>query len=179
MNKAIRTGTPPTRRDGRFSALTGVGLSALLLGGCAQFTADAGLSTAREVAAAELNKDVVKVTNESEALSTQQRVEDLLRRPLTPDSAVQIAFLKNRGLQAAFNDLGIAEATYVQATLPPAPRAVLSQFGGWVLRGTLSRAEFGEWSPFWNAPFGAARPLAEIDDLVAYFAEGEALAAAR
>lgn len=29
---------------------------------------------------------------------------------------------------------------------------------------------------FWNAPFGAARPVAEIDDLVAYFAEGEALA---
>jgi outer membrane protein TolC len=114
----------------RFSVLSSVAGLALLLGGCAQFTADAGLSTAREVASAELNKDVVKVTNEGEALSTQQRVEDLLRRPLTPDSAVQIAFLKNRGLQAAFNDLGIAEAAYVQATLPPAPRAVFSQFGG-------------------------------------------------
>ena len=120
-----------TRRGNRrFSVLSGVAGLALLLGGCAQFTADAGLSTAREVAAAELNKDVVKVTNESEALSTQQRVEQLLRRPLTPDSAVQIALLKNRGLQAAFNDLGIAEATYVQATLPPSPRAVFSQFGG-------------------------------------------------
>ena len=46
-------------------------------------------------------------------------------------------------------------------------------------------AYVGPWSrdglngPFWNAPFGAARPVAEIDDLVAYFAEGEALAAAR
>lgn len=120
-----------TRRgDRRLPMLSGAAGLALLLGGCAQFTADAGLSTAREVAAAELNKDVVKVTTESEALSTQQRVEQILRRPLTPDSAVQIALLKNRGLQAAFNDLGIAEATYVQATLPPAPRASFSQFGG-------------------------------------------------
>ena len=31
----------------------------------------------------------------------------------------------------------------------------------------------GEFSgPFWNAPFGAARPLSELDDLVAWFAEG-------
>jgi hypothetical protein len=43
-------------------------------------------------------------------------------------------------------------------------------------------AYVGPWSrdglsgPFWNAPFGAARPVAEIDDLVRYFAEGEALA---
>lgn len=46
-------------------------------------------------------------------------------------------------------------------------------------------AYIGPWSldglsgAFWNAPFGAARPVAEIDDLVAYFAEGEALANAR
>jgi hypothetical protein len=46
-------------------------------------------------------------------------------------------------------------------------------------------AYVGPWSrdglrgPFWNAPFGAARPVAEIDDLVAYFAEGEALAHSR
>jgi hypothetical protein len=46
-------------------------------------------------------------------------------------------------------------------------------------------AYVGPWSregltgPFWNAPFGAARPVAEIDDLVAYFTEGEALTGGR
>lgn len=46
-------------------------------------------------------------------------------------------------------------------------------------------AYVGPWSrdgldgPFWNAPFGAARPVAEIEDLVAFFAKGEALAATR
>lgn len=46
-------------------------------------------------------------------------------------------------------------------------------------------AYVGPWSrggltgPFWNAPFGAARPVSEIEDLVAFFAEGAELAAAR
>lgn len=37
-------------------------------------------------------------------------------------------------------------------------------------------AYVGPWrtrsGPFWNAPFGAARPLAEVPDLAAWFAEG-------
>jgi len=42
-------------------------------------------------------------------------------------------------------------------------------------------AYVGPWSPaqvagpFWNAPFGAARPLSEIDDLLAFFDRGRAL----
>jgi hypothetical protein len=43
-------------------------------------------------------------------------------------------------------------------------------------------AYVGPWSvpdgPFWNAPFGAARPLAELSDLAAWFAEGAELARA-
>lgn len=109
------------------SSLAGVALSALLLAGCASFTEDGGLSVAKDIAAKELGKDIVKITNETEAVSAQARAEQLLRRPLTPDSAVQIAFLKNRGLQAAANDLGVAEAVYVQATLPPPVRLSLSK----------------------------------------------------
>jgi hypothetical protein len=43
-------------------------------------------------------------------------------------------------------------------------------------------AYVGPWEPdkftdsFWNAPFGSARPLLEIGDVAAYFAEGAALA---
>jgi outer membrane protein TolC len=110
--------------------LLGGGALTVLLGGCATFSPDGGLSTAQTVAYAELNKDVVKVTDEAGALGTQRRIEELLRRPLTPDSAVQIALLKNRGLQAEFNDLGVSEAEYIQATLPPNPTVVLSRLGG-------------------------------------------------
>jgi outer membrane protein TolC len=101
----------------------------VFLGGCVSFSQDAGLSVAQTVAYTELNKDVGKITNEAEAVGAQQRVEGLLKRPLTPDAAVQIAFLKNRGLQAAFNELGVSEATYVQASLPPSPRVVLGRSG--------------------------------------------------
>lgn len=125
MNQHERTGAS-TPRPG---PLAGVVL-ALLLGGCVSFSADGGLSTAQNVAYTELNKDVVKIGTEVEALGIQQRVEGLLKRPLTPDSAVQIALLKNRGLQAAFNDLGVSEAEYIQTSLPPNPTVALSRLGG-------------------------------------------------
>jgi outer membrane protein TolC len=125
VNEQGRAGS----RQWRFSLLAGIALTAAL-GGCATLSADGGLSTAQSIAYAELNKDVVKVTNEAEALNIQIRVEKLLKRPLTPDSAVQIALLKNRGLQADFNELGVSEAEYVAATLPPNPRVVLSRLGG-------------------------------------------------
>ena len=110
--------------------LLGSVAAALILGGCVSFSADGGLSTAQTVAYTELNKDVVKVASVADAHATQQKAEALLRRTLTADSAVQIALLKNRGLQAAFNDLGVSEAAYIQTSLPPNPTVALSRLGG-------------------------------------------------
>lgn len=47
--------------------------------------------------------------------SAQSRAAELLKQPLTADSAVELAFLNNRGLQASFSELGIAEAELVRA----------------------------------------------------------------
>src|SRR5688500_1246218 len=105
----------------RLRLLGGVAIS-LMLGGCVSFSADGGLSTAQTIAYSELGKEVVKVSNEAEALATQQQVEALLKRPLTPDSAVQIALLKNRGLQAEFNDLGVSEADTSRRPCRPTQR---------------------------------------------------------
>ncbi|QFU16550.1 TolC family protein [Microvirga thermotolerans] len=113
----------------RLRLLGGVAAT-LLLGGCVSFSPDGGLSTAQTVAYAELGKDVVKITGGAEAAAIQHRVEELLKRPLTADSAVQIALLKNRGLQAAFNELGVSEAAYIQNSLPPNPTISLSRLGG-------------------------------------------------
>ena len=44
-------------------------------------------------------------------------VETLLRRHLTADSAVQIALLNNRNLQATYEEIGIAQADLVEAGL--------------------------------------------------------------
>lgn len=75
-----------------------------------------------EIAGRHLNKEVVAIRTEDEAAAAQARVGRLVRRPLTAEAAVQIALLNNRGLQAAYNDLGIAEAVRVQQSLPPNPR---------------------------------------------------------
>lgn len=44
-------------------------------------------------------------------------VNDLLARPLTPESAVQVALLRSRDLQAVYEDLGVAQADLVHAGL--------------------------------------------------------------
>jgi outer membrane protein TolC len=101
-----------------------------MLSGCVGFTTDGGLGTARLYASAELGTDVAKVATEEDAAMSQRRVEALLKAPLTPDAAVQIAVLKNRGLQVAFNELGVSEAVYVRASLPPVPRISLERLAG-------------------------------------------------
>lgn len=94
---------------------------ALLSGGCARFSPDAGMSIVETAAAAELSKDVIKIDGPVKEAQASERVQQLLKQRLTAASAVQIALLNNRGLQAAYNELGISEAQMVEASLPPAP----------------------------------------------------------
>jgi outer membrane protein TolC len=82
------------------------------------------------IAYAELKADAVKVSTESESAAAVERVAALLKRPLTPGAVVQIALLNNRGLQASYNELGISEAQYVQASLPTSPRFGFNQLVG-------------------------------------------------
>jgi outer membrane protein TolC len=79
------------------------------------------------VATSALGKDVVKVRNEDDAAEVRGRVKALLSRSLTANSAVQIALLNNRGLQAAFYELGVSEAQMVEASLPPSPTLSISR----------------------------------------------------
>ena len=53
----------------------------------------------------------------AEDAQAQAAVGSLLSRPLTADSAVQIALLNNRNLQATYEELGIAQADLVEAGL--------------------------------------------------------------
>jgi outer membrane protein TolC len=97
-------------------------LAAVSLAGCQTFSQDGGMWLPIEIAGRHLNKEVVAIRTEDEAAAAQARVGRLVRRPLTAETAVQIALLNNRGLQAAYNDLGIAEAVRIQQSLPPNPR---------------------------------------------------------
>ena len=101
--------------------------SGLLLAGCKSLTADGGMAFIEQVADAELRKEAVAIRSPEQAEEVSARVNELLRKPLNPDTAVQIALFNNRGLQAAYNALGIAQAEMVAAHLPPSPTISLER----------------------------------------------------
>lgn len=106
----------PARRAGAL-----VVLLAVFLGGCASFSKDGGFDAVSSVAKDRLGKDATWVRSEQDQDSVYQRSRELLAQPLTMDSAVQLALLNNRGLQASYAELGISEADYVQASRLPNP----------------------------------------------------------
>ncbi len=79
-----------------------------------------------DVVAPALHQDAVKIGSDDEAADATARVRQLLKSPVTAETAVRIALLNNKGLQAAYNELGIAEAVMVQASLPSSPRFAVS-----------------------------------------------------
>ena len=87
----------------------------LTLGGCAGFSSDGGYGFVQSTAKERIDKEVKWVKSEADADSVQATVKALLARPLTVEDAVQVALLNNRGLQAMYGELGIAEADVVQA----------------------------------------------------------------
>ncbi len=105
-------------------------LSAFLLSGCATFSPDGGMTVVANVAGETVKKDVVSIRTADDAERAQNIVRGLLRRGLTSDTAVQIALLNNRGLQASYNELALAEADLVGASLPPNPTFSISRISG-------------------------------------------------
>lgn len=105
-------------------------LSTFALSGCATFSPDGGMTVVANVANETIKKDVVSIRSAEDAEWANAAVQRLLRRTLTVDSAVQIALLNNRGLQAAYNELARAEADLVQESLPSNPRFSLSRIAG-------------------------------------------------
>jgi outer membrane protein, heavy metal efflux system len=57
---------------------------------------------------------------------TLVRVRRLLKSPLNADAAGQIALLNNQGLQATFEEIGLAEADLIEARAIPNPDIILS-----------------------------------------------------
>jgi len=92
-----------------------------ILAGCTTFSSDGGFSAVEQTAGQHLNKDLIWQRSNSDKVSAAQRVGELLGSPLSADDAVQIALLNNRGLQATFFKLGIAESDVVQAGRLPNP----------------------------------------------------------
>ena len=105
-------------------------LSTALLAGCASFSPDHGMGVVADLSQQTLKKDVAFVRSADDAAQVDGRVHSLLRRTLTVESAVQIALLNNKGLQAAYNELALAEADAIGDSLPPNPTFSISRIAG-------------------------------------------------
>src|ERR1700737_4885697 len=104
--------------------------STLALSGCATFSPDGGMTVVANVAGETLRKDVISIRTTDDAEKVRNAVQRLLSRSLTVDSAVQIELLNNRGLQASYNELALAEANMVQESLPPNPTFSIFRIAG-------------------------------------------------
>jgi hypothetical protein len=67
------------------------------------------------------------VNDEDVAGNAHVRTMQLLSATLSADGAVGVALLNSKGLQASYNELGIAEAAMVEVSLPPNPTFSLSR----------------------------------------------------
>jgi len=95
--------------------LTATSLAALVLAGCASFSQDGGFNTVEQLSKERIGQTPSYQRTGEQSDSAMARVAELLKQPLTADSAVEVALLNNRGLQASYADLGIAESALVRA----------------------------------------------------------------
>src|SRR3954463_16154665 len=105
-------------------------LASLGLSGCAAFSPDSGMNAVSELTSQTINQDVAFVRTAGGAGAVAARVRQLLSRTLSVETAVQIALLNNKGLQAAYNELALAETDLVEQSLPPNPVFSASRISG-------------------------------------------------
>jgi outer membrane protein TolC len=107
---------------------------AVVLTGCASSNAvnsDGGFGPVAQTAQESLRKALYWARTEQQQDELKKRVDDLLQARsqsgLTADDAVQLALLNNRGLQAAFFELGVSEAEWLEAGRLENPKLSLSR----------------------------------------------------
>jgi outer membrane protein TolC len=95
-----------------------------LLVGCASLSPDGGMQSLRNSVEPRLGQSL-PTTGEVAA----SEVKALLAEPLDAEHAVRIALLNNRGLQASYQSLGIADAEWVAMSRPANPLLSFKRLG--------------------------------------------------
>lgn len=106
----------------------------LILGGCvtaAEYSAtNAGFSSVSDMSTNATRKETVWIQNQHDAKAVSSEVKALLStKTLDVETAVQVALINNKGLQAAYADLGDASANAWQSTMLVNPRISLGLTG--------------------------------------------------
>lgn len=156
------------------------GASLLILAGCATPpSSEAGFADVQRTIGERLPQRISWRQNGPEDQQLETAVRQLLARPLSADDAVQVGLLRNRGLQASYEEIGLAQADLVQAGLLSNP--VFSGQTRWSSQGGGPNVEFGLVQNFLtllmlpgqqriaDAKFGAAKAhvAAEVVELAA------------
>jgi outer membrane protein TolC len=149
----------PALRRLRLASTLGLSLGVSLgLSGCASFSPDGGMTLVSDVTSQAIGKETAFVRSADEAADAGGKVHRLLARALTADAAVQVALLNNKGLQAAYNELALAETDLVQQSLPPNPTFSVLRISG-DGAGEIERQVVGDILALATLPFrfGIAR----------------------
>lgn len=102
----------------RPSKLAAATLAALLLSGCAaSLSPDPAFQEVALTVEQRTGKRIEWDSGSEEDLRAHAHIDNLLKKQLTAERAVQIALLNNRDLQASYAGLGVAQADLVQAGL--------------------------------------------------------------
>jgi cobalt-zinc-cadmium efflux system outer membrane protein len=102
------------RRKRRIVPVVLVGMS---LAGCATAPPDQGFSGVADAVEGRIPQRVAWSRGTPADKQASAAVATLLSRPLGAEDAVQVALLRNRGLQASYAELGLAQADLVEAGL--------------------------------------------------------------
>lgn len=101
----------------------------VLLSGCAALSPDGGVTDLQQLVAGKTAGVSVKLSAMADTQAqTDAAVAELLRDPLSAESAVRVALLNNPALQASLATLGVSDALRVQAGRLPNPHFALGRF---------------------------------------------------
>ena len=104
--------------------------AALVLGACASLSPDGGFGAVEQLTKERIGQPPSPQRTAEQADAAAGRVAELLKQPLTADSAVELALLNNKELQAGYADLGIAEADLVRAGRLASPTFSFGRLSG-------------------------------------------------
>ncbi len=117
-------------RGGRWLRLriASAALAVVVLGGCASLSPDAGTSDVQGLVAGKTGPVDARLSMADKSQDAQTALAELLKEPVTAESAVRIALLNNAGLQGSLATLGVSDALRVQAGRLPNPHFALGRF---------------------------------------------------
>lgn len=103
-------------------------VAVVVLGGCASLSPDAGLSDVQVLVAGKTGPVDARLSTGDKSRDSQAVVADLLKEPVTGETAVRIALLNNAAMQGSLATLGVSDALRVQAGSLPNPHFSIGRF---------------------------------------------------